>query len=102
MSLPVTSFVDRRPRLNIVLRSLLALFGAYALASLGAAALAVGLPLPRLDAAMSAIMLGFVIQLLAVLWVYAAATVTRASLGIAIPALAFGAWLALEKCGGLP
>ncbi|MDR2031321.1 MAG: iron transporter [Azoarcus sp.] len=87
-----------RHRLNIGLRTALAAFGAYGVALLGAAALAAGLPFDfRPDAVSLAIMLAFVLQLIAILWVFAAATVARAALGLAIAAAFFGGWWWLSQ-----
>jgi hypothetical protein len=83
-----------RHRINVGLRTGLAAFGGYGLALLGAAALASGLPFEsRPDAVSLAIMLGFVLHLVAVIWAFAAATVTRAALGLAAAAAFFGWWL---------
>lgn len=87
--------VDRNPVLNVGLRTVLALAGAYGLALVGAAALSVGLPLVRLDSALVALMMGFIIQLVGVLWVFATDTVLGALVGLLIPACMFGIWLAL-------
>jgi hypothetical protein len=83
-----------RHRINVGLRTGLAAFGGYGLALLAAAAFAVGLPLDsRPDAISLAIMLAFVLYLIAILWAFAAATVMRAALGLAVPAALFGLWL---------
>jgi hypothetical protein len=92
-ALPLSSLAARQ-RINIGLRIGLATFGAYGLALLGAAALAAGLPLEsRPDAVSLAILLAFLLQLLAILWVFAAATIKRAVLGLVIPAAIFALWL---------
>lgn len=93
-------FVDRSPALNVGLRTVLALAGAYGVALVGAAALSVGLPLVRLDSALIALMAGFIIQLLGVLWVFATDTVLEALIGLAIPAGLFGLWLWIAHTGG--
>lgn len=98
-SLHFVFFADHRPRLNTTLRCLLAIFAGYGLAALAAATLALVLPLPRVDAVMAAMMLAFVVHLLAVLWVFAAATLARAFVGLALPAAILGAWLALLPQG---
>ncbi|MDR3322726.1 MAG: hypothetical protein LBS89_00775 [Zoogloeaceae bacterium] len=86
--------LDRRPGVNVGLRILLAVGGGYGLALLGAAALAAGLPLSSLpDAVTLAIMLAFIVYLLAVIWVFSTATLLRAALGLAIPAMIFWVWL---------
>ncbi|MDR1462246.1 MAG: iron transporter [Azoarcus sp.] len=87
-----------RHRIKVGLRTGLAAFGGYGLALLGAAAFAAGLPFDsRPDAVSLAIMIGFVLQLIAIIWVFAAATIGRATLGLAIPAALFGLWLLLLK-----
>ncbi|MDR0701683.1 MAG: iron transporter [Azoarcus sp.] len=87
-----------RHRINVGVRTGLAAFGGYGLALLGAAAFAAGLPFDfRPDAVSLAIMLAFVLQLVAIIWVFAAATVTRAVLGLAVPAALFGLWLLLLR-----
>ncbi|MFT3760855.1 iron transporter [Thauera sp.] len=95
-----TCFADHRPSLNITLRSIMAVFGSYGVAALAAAAFAVGLPLPRTDAVMAAIMLSFLIYTLAVIWVFAAATLLRAAAGLVIAAAVFAAWQWLAAPGG--
>lgn len=86
-------FIDHNPALNVGSRTVLALAGAYGVALVGAAALSVGLPLVRLDAALIALMAGFIIQLLGVLWVFAADTVLRALAGLVATACVLGVWL---------
>ncbi|MDR0440822.1 MAG: iron transporter [Candidatus Accumulibacter sp.] len=87
-------FADRHPGVNVVLRVLLAVFGSYGLTLLCAAALAAGAPFAaKSDAVSFAVMLSFLVYLLAVIWVFAAATLLRAVLGLALPALGFGLWL---------
>lgn len=90
-------FLDHRPRWNISWRVLLALFGGYGVAWLSAASMALGLPLSRVDAVSSAIMLAFVIHLLIVIWVFAAATVIRATMGVGLAAAAFFGWWWLAR-----
>ncbi|MDR1227811.1 MAG: hypothetical protein LBK55_02140 [Azoarcus sp.] len=87
-----------RHRVNVGLRAGLAAFGGYGLALLGAAAFAAGLPFDfRPDAVSLAIMIAFVLQLIAIIWAFAAATIARAVLGLAIPAALFGLWLLLLR-----
>lgn len=94
------SFADHRPRLNTTLRSLLAIFGGYGLAALAAATFSLALPLSRVDAVMAAVMLAFVVYLLAAIWVFAAATLARAFAGLLLPAVILGAWLGALPKGG--
>lgn len=87
-----------RRRVNIGLRTGLAAFGGYGLALLGAAAFAAGLPFDsRPDAVSLAIMFAFLLHLAAIIWAFAAATVTRAVLGLAVPSALFGLWLLLLR-----
>ena len=95
-----TFFADHRPALNIALRSIMAIFGGYGVAALAAAAFAVGLPPPRTDAVMAAIMLSFLIYTVAVIWAFAAATLLRSAAGLAIGAGAFALWQWLAAPGG--
>ncbi|MDR1275653.1 MAG: iron transporter [Candidatus Accumulibacter sp.] len=82
------------PWLNIGMRVALAVFGAYGFGVLAGAAFVRGLPFasPR-DAVAFSLMLGFLLDACAVVWVFAAATVLRAALGLFLPALFLGAWL---------
>ncbi|MDR3351652.1 MAG: hypothetical protein LBO00_01275 [Zoogloeaceae bacterium] len=93
-------FADRNPRINISLRVLMAIFGSYGLALLGAAALAAGTLVAKPDAVNLAIMLSFLLYLLSVIWVFATATLLKAALGLLVPAAFFGLWLALATPGG--
>ncbi|MDR1530334.1 MAG: iron transporter [Burkholderiales bacterium] len=87
-------FADHRPAMNISLRLFMAVFGGYGLALLCGAALASGLSFAlAFDAVTFAVMIAFIVQLVAVIWVIAAATLVRAALGLIIPAAIFGAWL---------
>lgn len=97
---PAWSRVDATPWLNVGLRALLALFGAYGVALLATAVLAVTLPLSRIEASMAAIMAGFLIQMLCVVWVIATASVARAVIGLAVPAALLAALLCVLPNGG--
>ncbi len=93
-------YADRRPWLNISLRTAFALFGGYGVALLAGAALAVGLPLPaRADAAALAVMLAFTLHVLVIIWVFSASTLLRASFGLVVPAMVFGVWLQIASTG---
>jgi hypothetical protein len=86
--------IEHHHRLNVSLRIGLAIFGGYGLALLGASALATGMPFDfRPDAVSLAVMLAFLLYLVAVIWVFAAATLLRAALGLLIPAVIFGFWM---------
>lgn len=95
--LGAVTVLDRHPRLNPGLRILMAIFGGYGVAWLGAAALAAGLPMSsKTDAVTLAIMLTFLLYLANILWVFATATLLRAALGLVIPAALFGGWLHMQ------
>jgi len=89
-------YLDRHPRWNIGWRVLLALLGGYGVAWLSAASMAIALPMTRVDAVATAIMLAFVVHLLIAIWIFAAATVIRATLGVVIPAIIFSGWWWLQ------
>ncbi len=95
-----TMLIECTPWINVSLRVLLALFGAYGVALQATALLSITLPLSRIEATMAAIMLGFVAQTLGVIWVIAARSVARAVLGLALPAVLFGVLLQLLPAGG--
>lgn len=79
-----------RHRWMVASRALAAIVGGYAVAALGAAALAVYLPLPRADAALTGTLLSFLIYAGAVIWVFAARDAGRAWLGVLLPAALLG------------
>ncbi|MDR1367823.1 MAG: hypothetical protein LBJ76_03790 [Candidatus Accumulibacter sp.] len=71
-----------------------AIFGAYGFSVLAGVAFARGGPFSSpLDAAAFSLMLGFILNVCAIVWVFAAATVSRAALGLLFPAMALAAWL---------
>jgi hypothetical protein len=81
-------------------RALAAIGGGYVLAALSAAALAVFLPLARVDAALTATMLSFLVFACAVIWVFAARTATRAWVGLLLPSAALGLAVWLQRLLG--
>ena len=83
-----------RYRWAVASRALAAIVGGYALASACAAALAVVLPLPRVDATLAATLSAFMVYACAVLWVFAAHSAGRAWAGLLIPGVALAgiAW----------
>jgi hypothetical protein len=92
---------DRHPGVNVALRVLMAVFGSYGLTLVCAAALAAGTPFAfKPDAVSFAVMLAFLVYLLAVIWVFAAATLLRAALGLLLPAAVFGLWLFTAASSG--
>jgi hypothetical protein len=86
-----------RYRLMVAGRTLLAIFGGYALAAITTAFLSLTLPLDRSEAVAAATLASFAIMAAAVIWVFSARTLARAAIGLALPALCLGAglWLAL-------
>ncbi|AKQ56516.1 membrane protein [Bordetella hinzii] len=76
-----------RYRLAVASRAVAAIGGGYVLASAAAACLAVWLPLPRVDAVVTAQMLSFVVYACAVIWVFATYSAWRAWAGVMAPAL---------------
>jgi hypothetical protein len=80
--------------LNIAFRVALALFGAYGLGVLVGKALVRGLPFASpLDAVEFSLMFSFIVDVCAVVWVFAAGTPLRAALGLLVPAVSLGACL---------
>ncbi len=88
-----------RYRWAVASRSIAALFGGYALAAAWAICMSLWLQrfgMARMDAVTTAGILSFVVQVCAVIWVFAVTSMRRAWAGILIPTalLALGAWLA--------
>ncbi len=85
-----------RGGLSVAGRVMLAAFGGYAVAGLATALGALVLPLPRAEAVSAATLASFAVMAGAVVFVFAAASLTRATLGLAASAalLAAGLWLA--------
>ena len=86
-----------RYRAAVAGRVLLAAFGGYAVAALATAFLSLTLPMVRSEAVATATLLSFAILAGAVIWVFAARTLTRAAIGLALPLalLGLGLWVAL-------
>jgi len=90
-----------RYRAAVLSRTLAAAAGGYVLAASGSMLIAqimvIWLGVARTSAVTGAVMLAFIIHLIAVLWVFACASAWRAWLGVGIPALAVSLlawWLA--------
>lgn len=83
-------------RLAVAGRVLLAAFGGYAVAALASAWLALILPGPRAEAVSAATLASFSIMAAAVIWVFAARTIARATLVLGAAALLLNValWLA--------
>ncbi|MFJ1301381.1 DUF3649 domain-containing protein [Pseudomonadota bacterium AL_CKDN230030165-1A_HGKHYDSX7] len=90
MKAPVSGAGMLRYRFIVASRAVAAIGGGYLLASAVAAALAVWLPLSRLDAVVIAQLTSFVVYACAVIWVFATRTTVRAWVGVIAPALVFG------------
>jgi len=89
-----------RYRWMVLSRCLAAVFAGYALAAISTVFLALILPLPRAEAVLLASLLGFVVYVLAVLWVFAARTAGRAWLGVMLPTLLLAAMCYVLQAGG--
>lgn len=92
--------IDRRHWLNVSLRVFLVVFASYGLAALAGAVLARALPLPVADAAMAALMLSFLVQIMGVIWSVAARTILQACTGHALVAATLLGLQFLETGGG--
>lgn len=92
---------DLRARLNVTSRIAAAVFGGYALASAFSALLALTLPMAQHEATAMALVLSFLWYALAIIWVFHARSVTRAWVGMVVPAavLTLLCWL-LMRTGG--
>lgn len=92
-----------RYRLMVGGRTVLAIFGGYAVAALATAFFSLVLPLDRSEAVAASTLASFAVMAGAVVWVFSARTLGRAALGLAIPALCLGLglWLVMGS-GGQP
>ncbi|WP_370211748.1 DUF3649 domain-containing protein [Alloalcanivorax venustensis] len=83
------------PGLGVASRTLVAVFGGYALAACATTALALWLPAAPATAVITANLLSFLIYTVAVLWAFATRSAARAWVGIMMPALVLAAlaWL---------
>lgn len=93
---------SRRYRLAVLSRVIAAGVGGYTLTALCTACLALSLPLPRVEAAVSATLPAFLILCLAVIWVFAARSAWRAWFGLLVPSLMLGAGYLWLSGIGLP
>lgn len=88
------------PGQRLAVRVLLAVFAGYALASAFAMALPSLLPMPRAQAVLTATLLGFVVHLVAALWVFTKPDLRRVAAGLLLPAVLLTALgLALQRTG---
>ena len=88
-----------RYRAGIALRTLIAIFGGYAVAAAIAAALALWLPIARVEAALTATMTALIVYPCAIMWCFAARRPLRALGGLLLAALPFALLLALGAQG---
>lgn len=77
----------RGRRLDILSRTIAAIFGGYALASLCTTACAILLPGARAEAVLTGMLLSFAVYVCAFLWAFAAPSASRAWFGLLLPAL---------------
>ncbi|MYN14846.1 iron transporter [Pusillimonas sp. TS35] len=75
-------------RLNVASRAVLAIGGGYVLSALVAASLGAALPLPRIQAALAATLLAFVVHACFAIWVFCVGSTARAWLGWLVLVLA--------------
>src|SRR5450830_1598292 len=83
--------------LDVTSRILAAIVGGYALSAVTTALLAVVLPMPRVEAVITATLLSFVVFCCAVLWVFAARNAWRAWAGLAVPGVLLGLALLAQQ-----
>lgn len=86
------SRVEGHHRLNVAVRCLLAVPGAYLVGSLFGAVLARQLPMKPVDASMAAVLVTIVVVPLLSMWAVGAATAARATVSMAALALVLGGW----------
>ncbi len=89
--IPQTRGVTVAYRLAVASRSLAAIFAGYLLASVTSICIAEWLPLPRAEAVVTAMMLSFLVYLVAVLWCFACRTALQAWVGVLAPCAVLGA-----------
>jgi hypothetical protein len=89
-----------RYRAGVAMRAVAAIGGGYAVAALCSSVIALYLPAPRAEAALTGTMAAFVVYPCAVMWVFAARSAARAWQGLLWPAAALGALLLLHYYSG--
>ena len=101
---PLRQGPEWRGRLAVAGRVALAAFGGYAVAALATALGAVTLPLSRAEAVSASMLASFLVMAGAIVFVFATATLRRATLGIAGTAAILAAclWLAGGFSAGVP
>lgn len=85
------AIIAASPRWGVLSRTLAAVFGGYALASVTAVFCAVALPGARGQAVLAGMMLAILVAACAALWAFATRSALRAWVGIAVPTLALAA-----------
>ncbi len=96
MRVALTLPAGLRHAFGVAQRVIAALFAGYGISVLASIGLVVALPLARTEAIIAAAMLGFLLHACVALWAFAAATLTRMWIGLALLAapLALLAWQA--------
>lgn len=97
MSVPLAS---PRPRCALLSRIVAAVFGGYALASVFSIFVSHLLPAELPEAVLGATLFSFAVYTAAIVWVFAAASATRAWLGLLIPGALMGALAFAMQIGG--
>jgi hypothetical protein len=87
-------------RIGIGLRVLAGVGGGYGIAAMSTMLLSTSLPLPRAEAVLAASMASFAIFTAAIVWAFAARSVARAWIGLAVPAALLGLALLLSPGTG--
>ena len=88
-----------RYRVGVLVRTLVAIAGGYGFSSMCAAAMAIYLPMTPVEAITTATLTAFIVYPGIVIWVFAASTALRATVGLLIPAAAVGALLLVQHAG---
>lgn len=88
-----------RYRAGILVRALVAIVGGYGFSSMCAMALSLYLPTTPVEAATTGTLTAFVVYPCVAIWVFAASTALRATVGVLIPAAVVGALLLAHYAG---
>lgn len=88
-------------RLSVLSRVVAAAVGGYVLALVASIVLAAFMPGNRADGVLWAMQLSFAVYTLAVIWVFAARTATRAWIGLFIPIVFLSIWAVWLTQGGV-
>ena len=83
--------------LPMAARILIGFVGGYVLSAIVALYLAKALPSVRLEAVLTGAMIGFVVNVVAIIWAFAARSTLRACLGILVPCALLGAFTSIIR-----